>query len=202
MKSLTCCQAIKTRVGRRNTKVGSGMNSLTHYKVNRTRVGVRTVKGDMIEPGMGSLTACQINRTRVGVWIVRRDIAGPGMESLTAYQANRTRVGMRIVRRDTIEHNMESLINCSAAKVEIRTVNKIAGPDMEPLTCCQANRTRVGGRMVRRYTADMTKNHSLAVKLTGPEVSEKEHESWHGITHSLPSQQNQSGSEDSEIKCN
>ena len=48
---------------------------------------------------------------------------------------------------------------------------------MESLTCCQANRIRVGGRMVKRYTADMTWNHSLAVKLTGPEVSEKEHES-------------------------
>ena len=81
----------------------------------------------MVEPVMGSLTACQINRTRtrVGVWTVRRDIAGPGMElPLTAYQAHRTRVGMRIVRRDTIEHNMESLTNCSAGKVEMRTVRK------------------------------------------------------------------------------
>ena len=49
---------------------------------------------------MESLTDCQVNRTRVGVRTVRRN-TGPGMESLTSCQANRTRVRVRTVRRDT-----------------------------------------------------------------------------------------------------
>ena len=72
---------------------------------------------------------------------------------------------------------------------------------MESLTYCQANRTRVGVRTVRRDTARPAMNHSLPVKPTGPEWngSEKRH-SWtcHGITHKLSSQQDQSWSENSE----
>ena len=79
---------------------GPGMKSLTDCQANRTRVGVRTVRRDTAGPGMESLTNCQANRTRVGVRTVRRDIAEPGMESLTSYQANRTRVEMRTVRKE------------------------------------------------------------------------------------------------------
>ena len=75
MKSLTCCQANRTRA-----------------------VGVKTVRRDTAGPGLQSLTYYQANRTRVGVRTVRRDIGGHGMKSLTCCQANRTRVGVRIVR--------------------------------------------------------------------------------------------------------
>ena len=49
------------------------MKSLTFCQANRTRVGVRRVRKDPARPGMKSLTYCQANRTRVGVRIVRRD---------------------------------------------------------------------------------------------------------------------------------
>ena len=61
----------------------------------------------------------------------------------------------------------------------VRTVERdTAEPGMESLTSCQANRIRVA---------------------MGIEDSEKGYSwTWHGITHLLPSQQDQSGSEDSE----
>ena len=99
------------------------------------------------------------------------------MESLTACQANRTRVRVRTVRRDTA--GIESLTVCQAnrTRVGVRTERRdTAEPGMESLTCCQANRTIVGVRTMRRNTMSWT---------------------WHGITYSLSSQQDQSGSEDS-----
>ena len=61
----------------------------------------------------------------------------------------------------------------------VRTVRRdTAEPGMESLTSCQVNRTRVAMSI-----EDSEKGHSWT---------------WHGITHNLPSQQDQSGSEDSE----
>ena len=100
------------------------------------------------------------------------------MESLTACQAHRTRVGVRTVTRDTAGPGMESLTDYQAHKirVEVRTVTRvIAGPGMKSLTTCQGNRTRVGVKTEKGYSW-----------------------TWHGITHFLSSQQDQSGSEDSE----
>ena len=90
-----------------------------------------------------------------------------------------TRVGVRTVRRDTAGPGMESLTNCqdNRTRVAVRTVRRdTAGPGMESLTYCQANRTRVAVRTVRR-------GHSWT---------------WHGITHILSNQQDQSHSKDSE----
>ena len=39
-----------------------------------------TVRSDTVRPGMESLTFYQANRTRVGVRTVRRDTAAPGMQ--------------------------------------------------------------------------------------------------------------------------
>ena len=44
---------------------------------------MKTVRRDTTGPGMESLTDYQANRTRVGVRIVRWDTSGSGMESLT-----------------------------------------------------------------------------------------------------------------------
>ena len=80
------------------------MESLTAYKGNRTRVGVRTVRRYTAGHAMELvLTSCQANRTTVEVWTVRRDTAGPAMESLTAYQANQTRVEVGTVRRAQLD---------------------------------------------------------------------------------------------------
>ena len=67
---------------------------------------------------------------------------------------------------------MESLTNCQAnrTRVGVRTVRRdTAEPGIESLTNCQANRTKVRVRTVRRNTAGPAWNHSLAVKPTGPE---------------------------------
>ena len=64
---------------------------------------------------------------------------------------------------------MESLTSCQAnrTRVAVRTVRRdTVGPGMESLTCCQANRTRV---VVRTTQLDLAWNHSLAVKPIGPE---------------------------------
>ena len=66
-------------------------------------MAVRTVRRNTAEPGMESLTFYQVNRTRVAVRTVGRNTAGPGMKSLTSCQANRTRVAVRTVRRDTVD---------------------------------------------------------------------------------------------------
>ncbi|KAL4071225.1 hypothetical protein V8B97DRAFT_1965301 [Scleroderma yunnanense] len=42
------------------------MKSLTNCQANRTRVGVKTVRTHPAGHGMKSLTSCQANRTRVG----------------------------------------------------------------------------------------------------------------------------------------
>ena len=66
---------------------------------------------------------------------------------------------------------MESLTPCQANRtsVAVRSVRRdTAGPAMESLTYCQANRTRVAVRAVRK---DLAWNHSLSVKPTGPECS-------------------------------
>ena len=95
MKSLTPCQANRTRVGMRTVRrhpAEPGIKSLTGYKANRTRViGVRTVRKHPARSGMKSLTDCQANRTRVWVRTVRRHLVGPGMKSLTYCETNRTR---------------------------------------------------------------------------------------------------------------
>ena len=55
------------RTVRRDTAT-PGMKSLTYCQANRTRVGVRIVRRDIVAPGMvGLLTAYQADRTRVGV---------------------------------------------------------------------------------------------------------------------------------------
>ena len=72
---------------------------------------------------------------------------------------------------DTAGPAMESLTFCQAnrTRVEVMTVRRdTTGPGMESLTTCQANRTRVGMRTVRRYTAGPGWNHSLSVTSTGP----------------------------------
>ena len=82
-------------------------------------------------------------------------------------------MGVRTVRRDTAGPGMESLTYCQAnrTRVEVRTVrgDTAARHGMESLTDCQANRTRVGVRRVRRTQLDLAWNHSLTVKPTGPE---------------------------------
>ena len=80
------------------------MESLTNCQANRTKVAMRTVRRDTAGPGMESLSYYQGNRTRMAV---RRDTVRPGMESLTCCQASRTRVAVRPVRRDTTEHSMK-----------------------------------------------------------------------------------------------
>ena len=77
---------------------------------------------------------------------------------------------------DTAGPGMKSLTPCQANKTKVAvTVRRdMAGPGMESLTCCQANRTRVAVRTVRRDSW-----------------------TWHGITHSLSSQWDKSGNEDS-----
>ena len=85
---------------------------------------------------------------------------------------------VRKVRREPARPGMKSLTSCQAnrTRVGMRTVRRVpAGPGMKSLTRCQANRTRVGVRTVRRDSW-----------------------TWHEITHLLLSQQDQSGSEDSE----
>ena len=46
-------------------------------------MAVRTLRRDTAGPGMESLTSYQANRTRVTVRTVRRDTAKPGMKLLT-----------------------------------------------------------------------------------------------------------------------
>ena len=71
------------------------MKSLTSCQANRTRVAVKAVRTDPAAPAMKSLTHCQANRTRVAVKAVRTDPAAPAMKSLTVCQANRTRVAVK-----------------------------------------------------------------------------------------------------------
>ena len=67
MKSLTCCQA------------------------NRTRVVVKALRIALAAPDMKSLTDCEANRNRVAVKAVRTDPTAPDIKSLTDCQANRSR---------------------------------------------------------------------------------------------------------------
>ena len=56
-------------------------------------------------------------------------------------------MGVRTVIRDTAGPGMESLTSCQAnrTRLGVRTVRRdTAGPGMESLTFCQANRTRLG----------------------------------------------------------
>ena len=65
---------------------------------------------------------------------------------------------MRTVRSDIAGPGIESLTSCQAnrTRVRVRTVRRdTAGPGMEPLTTCQVNRTRLGVRIVRRDTAGL-----------------------------------------------
>ena len=74
------------------------------------------------------------------------------------------------VRKDTAGPSMESLTNCQANRtiVAVRTVRRdTAGLGMQSLTSCQGNRTKLAVRTVRRET--LAWNHSLPVKPTGPE---------------------------------
>ena len=62
------------------------------------------------------------------------------------------------MRGDTAEPGMESLTSCQAnrTRVGVRTVRRdTAGPGMESLTSWQVNRTRVGVRTVRRNRLDL-----------------------------------------------
>ena len=130
MKSLTCCQASRTRVEMRTSEKGlswtwHGIAHCLSSQQDQSGSEDMTVRRDPAEPGMTSLTCCQANRTRVRVRTMRRDPAGTGMKLLTSCQANRIRVGVRTVRRYP------------------------AGPGMKLLTCklltasYQANRTKV-----------------------------------------------------------
>ena len=80
----------------RRDPAGPGMKSLTSCQANRTRVGGRKVRRDPAGPGMKSLTYCQANRTRVGGRKVRRDLTGPGMKLPTYYHANPTIILVRV----------------------------------------------------------------------------------------------------------
>ena len=60
------------------------------------------------------LTVCAVNKSKVGVKTVRTDQAATAMESLTCCQANRTRVGVKAVRTDPAAPPMKSLTNCQA----------------------------------------------------------------------------------------
>ena len=91
---------------------------------------------------------------------------------------NRTRVAVRTMRRDTAESGMESPTACQAnrTRVAVKTMRRVtAESGMKSPTSCQANRIRVAVMTVRRDSW-----------------------TWHGTTHFLLSQQDQSGSEDSE----
>jgi len=165
MKSLTSCQANKTKVRMRIARRDSTALVWNHSLPvsNRTRVRVRTVIRDSARPGIKSLTLCQANRIRVGVSTVKRDPAEPCIkESLTLYQVNRIRVGVRIVRRD------------------------LAGPDMKSLTSCQANKTRMGVRIVRRDPVVPGMKSLTSCQANKNEDSEKGLSwTWHEITHFL-----------------
>ena len=90
---------------------------------------------------------------------------------------------MGVQRTATARPDINSLTNCQVrrTRVRVRAVRRdTTGHDMNlSLTTCQPNRIRVGGMMVIRRD------------IAGP---------GHGITHSLPSQQSQSGSEGSDSK--
>ena len=93
------------------------MKSLTPCQANRTRVAVRTVKRDTARPGMESLTYCQANETRVIVRIVERDTAGPGMESLTSCQTIHPRL-KKTMKRKVHPYAMKSLTPCQANSIK------------------------------------------------------------------------------------
>ena len=63
---------------------------------------------------------------------------------------------MRTVRKDIAGPGIESLTTCQAnrTRVGVRTVRTLdtVGSGIESLTCCQINRTGVGVRTVRRDT--------------------------------------------------
>jgi len=77
MKSLTCCQGTRARVGGKTVRMDSdvvSMRSLTCYQANRSRGGMKSVKTILAAPAMRkSPTSCQANRTKVGVKAVRID---------------------------------------------------------------------------------------------------------------------------------
>ena len=58
---------------RRDPLARPGMKSLTYCQAIRTRVKVRIVSRDPIDPGIKSLTCYQANNNKVGVRTVRRD---------------------------------------------------------------------------------------------------------------------------------
>ena len=84
-------------------------------------------------------------------------------------------MGVRTVRWDTAGPGMELLTCCQANRtmVAVRTVRMDTGaPGMESPTNCEANRTEVGVRTVRRDMAEPGMNHSLPGKPTVSKLDE------------------------------
>ena len=67
------------------------------------------------------------------------------------------RAAIRTVRRHAAGPVMESLTGCQANRIRVAVRMAVRRdtnePGMESLTCCQANRTRVAVRTVKRDTA-------------------------------------------------
>ena len=99
------------------------------------------------------------------------------MQSFTFCQINRTKVAVRTVSRDIAEPDMNLLLtSCQANRIiQSGSEGGTARPGIKSLTSCQANQSARG--------KGSEKGHSSA---------------WHGVTHFLLSQQDQSGNEDSE----
>ena len=158
----------------RRELVGSGMASLTCYQANRIiEVMLMRWKPSGHGAGTKSLTSSYpANRTRVGVMTVRRELVGPGMESLTYYQANRITEVMS-VRWKPAGPGMEPLTYYQANRItEVMSVRwKPAGPGTKSLTFSYpANRTRVGVMTVcEKSQLDLAWNHSHPIKPTEPE---------------------------------
>ena len=93
-------------------------------------------------------------------------------------------------------------------KGEMTVRRNIGGPGMESLTFCQANRTRVGVRTVRRNTASrphimesLTNYHASRTRVVVMTVRKGPSWTWHKIAHNLSIQQDQSGRENIQKAC-
>ena len=72
------------------------MKSLTGCQANRTRVRVKIVRRHLAKCSIESPTFYTANRTRLRMQTAISHPGGPGMKSPTGYQANVTQVGGKI----------------------------------------------------------------------------------------------------------
>ena len=122
---------------RRDT-AGFGIESLTCFKANMTKVAVRTIRRDTAVPSMKSLTSFQANTIRVEVENSGKEHSWTWHETTHNLSSQQTRVAMRRVRRGTagLQPGMESLTRCQVDRTtrvteRQRTVRRdTAGPNM------------------------------------------------------------------------